>query len=330
MTTQEINASLKKIITQTSLPQAVRIGLSHLRHLYPHFNEKQLYQKIRFRSNPSLSFQKSEISSALLKYNDDGAYLEFTLNFLGIFGSSSPLPSHYSEMVLQDLDSDGALRDYLDLFNHHLEKFIYPIWEKHRHYVRYSHDLKDGYSKYVLSLMGLFDTHEKNSNGLNIHKLLPFLGTLMIRQKSSEMILPILRHYLDHEEIEIEQCIGRNVTIPMWQRSRLGMNNCILGKSMLAGNEVHSKNTKFRILLRCASWDELENYSTYGPKMKELELLMDYLLQEPLAYEVMLNIDSSEVKPWELTETNSSYLGINSVLGESTLSLNILFMSKGN
>jgi type VI secretion system protein ImpH len=108
------------------------------------------------------------------------------------------------------------------------------------------------------------------------------------------------------------------------------MNNCILGKSMLAGNEVHSKNTKFRILLRCASWDELENYSTYGPKMKELELLMDYLLQEPLAYEVMLNIDSSEVKPWELTETNSSYLGINSVLGESTSSLNILFMSKGN
>lgn len=330
MTTQEINESLKKIITQTTLPQMVRIALTHLRGFYPHFDEQQLYQKIRFRSNPSLSFQKSELSSAVLKHSEDGAYIELTLNFLSIFGSSSPLPSHYSEMVLQDIDNGGALKDYLDLYNHHLQKFIYPIWEKHRYYVRYSHGLGDEFSKYITSMMGLFDERRERRSGLNIHKLLPFLGLLMMRPKSAEMIIPILKHYLDHDAIEIVQCVGRNVAIPQEQRSLLGNTNMVLGKSILIGESVHSKNTKFQIVVNNVAWSELENYSVYGQKMEELDVLMDFLLQDPLQYEVVLNVASDQIHPWTLNTDNALYLGINTILGSREEALNIHFKSKGN
>lgn len=330
MTTQEINAELHSIITQTTLPQAVRLSLTYLKRLYPTLDSGELYSKIRFKANPSLAFQKSELSHAVLKYNEDGAYIELTLNFLATFGSSSPLPSHYSETVLQNADGDGVLKDFLDIFNHNLEKNIFPIWEKHRYYARYQHDLNDGFSKYILSFIGLYQQVENHQCRLDLHKLIPYLGLILLKQRSISTVLPILRHYLSHEHIFIEECIEKKVTIPAWQQVSLGEDNCALGKNFLIGDSIRSKNTMFRILLKSMPWNDLNAYSPVGTKMDDLAELLRFLFSEPLAYETVLEIDQEDICQLSLGDKQTSYLGVNTIIGNAENNLQVHFSQQGN
>ncbi len=324
---EEINEALEGIVTKATLPQAVRIALHYLKDYYPTLDAPELTEKIRYRANPSLSFQKSEIANAELKRNDDGVYVELTLNFLSIFGSASPLPSHYSETVLRSTDGEGPLRDFLDLFNHRLERFVYPVWLKHRYYIQHRNDLGDDFSKYVLSLMGLYGEHGREQRRLKLRKLLPYAGILGIRTPSSGILLTVLRRYLGHERIAIEQCVAHTVPIPEWQQCALGSGNCSLGMDFLAGETVTSLTGKFRIRLLEADWEELMEYGVHGERMGDLRELMDFVLREPFKYEVILHVPEAQVTRCELASKASGYLGINTVIGLPQGDLDVNFAS---
>ena len=94
-----------------------------------------------------------------------------TINFLSIFGASSPMPSSYCEMVLNSMDENRLLYDFLNIFNHNIEKFVYPVWERNRYYAQYQRDLSDKFSKYVLSFLGLYSYSTKKTDTLNLQKL---------------------------------------------------------------------------------------------------------------------------------------------------------------
>ncbi|HZF69897.1 MAG TPA: type VI secretion system baseplate subunit TssG [Sulfuricurvum sp.] len=322
-----MNKVLKEVVAKATLPQAIRLCIQHLRHYYPKLDAEALYKKIHFRANPSLAFQKSELSSATLQHNNEGVYIELTLNFLAIFGSASPLPSHYCEMVLQSSDTDHVLRDFLDVFNHNIQKFIYPIWVKHRYYIQYQNNLEDPFSKYILSILGLHGEHASKTSTLDLRKLMPYIGILSMRQKSSGTLLAIVRHYLSHDDIEIQQCIPDTVTIPEWQYSRLGDANCSLGKDFLAGESVKTNSTKFRIVLNSALWAELVAYGVDGTKMKELNDLIAFMLDEPLKYDVALKIPKKEIQRCILSDDQGGYLGVNSVIGIPQENLEVIFAS---
>lgn len=327
LTVEAINEALKEIAAKATLPQAVRISAQYLRHFYPTLEADALYKKIRFKANPSLAFQKSELSSAVMTHNEEGMNVELTLNFLSIFGSPSPLPSHYCETVLRSVDTDSILRDFLDVFNHHLQKFVYPIWLKHRYYVQYQKDLRDTFSKYMLSFLGLYAEYEHRTSRLNLQRLMPYIGMLGMRQKSAGMLLSILRHYLDHEHIEIEQCITNTMAIPSWQRCRLGAGGCTLGTDFLAGESIKSKSGKFRITVKSATWDALSAYSVHGTRMDELRELIGFMLNEPLDYEVALHVEQEKVARCELSCEESAYLGVNSIIGQPRGDLKVIFES---
>lgn len=327
MSMETVNATLKNVVVKAALPQAVRLCMEQLRPFYPELGAEELYRKIRFRANPSLSFQKSELSDAVMKRNGEGVSIELTLNFLAIFGSGSPLPSHYSEAVLRSADGDGVLRDFMDLFNHRLQRLRYPVWLKHRYYVQYETELTDRFSKYMLSLSGLYDGHRAGNSRLNLKKLMPYLGVLGMRQKSSGVVLAVLRHYLGHEETVIEPFVTQVVAIPEWQHSRLGDANCAMGRDFLMGESVRSKQGKFRIVLRSAVWEELGAYSMHGTMMAELKELLAFMLNEPMDFEVTLQLKKEQIVACRLGSESSACLGVNTVLGHSRDDLNVTFAS---
>lgn len=216
-----INLRMQQNMKKYTLPQAIRIIMHYLRLYYPNEEMPVLFKKIRFKSNPSLAFQKSEVQN--IQFIDkEKMHVEITINFLGIFGSSSPLPSHYSELVLRSFDEDKVLFDFLNLFNNNLQKFIYPIWEKQRYYIQFQRDLQDKFSKYMLSILGLYSNIKVDDNKLNFKKLMPYIGLLSMRQKSSGTLASIISHYLDYKKIEVLQCITMDSKIPSWQYAQLG------------------------------------------------------------------------------------------------------------
>lgn len=325
-----INQRIKKSRFNYSLPQSIRIVCAYLNKIHPELEYEKLYNKIVFKANPSLAFQKTEIGNINFYELNKDTKVEITLNFLGIFGSSSPMPSHFTEMILDSVDSDKILHDFLNLFNHHLQRFIFPIWKKHKYYMQYRHDLKDKFSKYILSFLGLYSNiNIENSSSLNLQKLIPYIGILSMKHKSAGTLKAIIRHYLSHDNIDIIQCVPSKYDIPAWQYSSLGNKNISLGSDFLIGESVVSKNGKFRILLKDASNNDLIKYSILGKKMEELNELISFSLNEPLEHDVCFEIKKDNKPKMILQEDKDIYLGINSWIGNSDYDEKIIIAQKG-
>jgi len=327
MSLEFINDKIKKIVTQLTLPQAIRLSCINLRKFYLNEEFEDLYEKIIFKSNPSLSFPHCEVSKIEFIENEQRVKVEITLNFLGIFGSSSPMPTHLSEMVLNSLEKDKVLYDFLTLFNHHIQKFIYPIWEKNRYYIQYKNDLSDRFSKYILSFLGLHSQGIANKK-LHLSKLIPYMGLLTMRYKSASTIRSVLRHYLDYDDINVNQCILSKFKIPSFQYANLGGNNVNLGKNFVIGNYVMNKNLKFQIVLNDVEQKELLSYSILGEKDKELKELISFILDEPLDYEVVLHIKKENKSTFVLSSESNNYLGVNSWIGTTHYDENIVLAQK--
>ena len=319
-----INKKLALSATKYSFPQAIRVAVTYLRDYYPLEDSETLYERFRFRANPSLSFAKTEISTLRFIETNEGVNVEVTMNFLSLFGASSPLPSHYSEMVLESADSDLVLKDFLNLFNHHLQKNLYPIWERYKYHIQYESSLGDQFSKYVLSIIGLYSQSQNKNSKLDLKKLLPYAGILSMKQKSTGSLVAVLRHYLEHDDLEIIQCIPMQENIPSWQYSHLGQENCSLSKDTLLGESVKTNSSKFQILLKNIFFDDLYKYSIHGEKMQELDELIALALNEPLEHELSLHIQKDNIQKCELSK---HHLGVNCFLGSARSDEKIILSS---
>jgi len=324
-----VNESIKKNIKKYTLSAAIRVISYHLRELYKKDDFVFLYKKIHFKSNPSLSFQKSEIHDIAFLNENNEIRVYITLNFLGIFGAGSPLPTHYNERVLESCEEDKVLHDFLNMFNNNLQKFIYPIWEKQKYYILYENKLQDKFSKYMLSVLGLYANASESNKQMNFNKLLPYLGILSMKQKSASTLSSIIKFYIDFEEIEIIQCMRMNSKIPSWQYGALGDENCALGESFLIGEFVTNRTSKFRILLKNATSKDMLRYSILGNKMDVLKDLVSFLVNEPLEYDVCLEVKKDKKDDFYLQQNKPQYLGVNTWIGKHIEDEQLLIAQKG-
>lgn len=315
MQIDKINSILKKITKNITLPVAIRLIHGTLKEWYPEKNSDELYEMLLFRTPPSLAFQKSDIYDIYFEKHDDSIRVNITLGFLSIFGASSPLPTHYNERILENSYETKVLVDFLEMLNHRLKKLIYPIWEKQRYYVSYQKDLKDAFSKYILSILGLYDQHRNRSTTINLHKLLPFSGILSMHQKSTTSLLAILRHYFEHEEIYIEEGVLTKSYFPRSQYFCLGEANSSLGEDTCIGTFVLTRHLKYCIYFNNIKWEDLIGFVLEKKKRKELKELIQLIQKTPLSYEVTFTLPANEIRPCLLGE-EPLYLGVNAWLGE--------------
>jgi type VI secretion system protein ImpH len=117
----------------------------------------------RFRPHLSLAFPPSQII-ALDPPDDEREMPLLSVTFIGLYGPSRVLPTHYTQNLLDThRDIRGperrALRDWLDLFNHRFTSLFYRSWEKYRFPVGYERGEArrpdgDTFTTAVRSLMG--------------------------------------------------------------------------------------------------------------------------------------------------------------------------------
>lgn len=131
----------------------------------------------RFRAHLSLSFPPSQII-ALDTPNDERTSPLLSVTFMGLYGPSGVLPTHYTQLLL-DLVRDvrgperRSLRDWLDLFDHRFISLFYRAWEKYRFHVAYDRGdafraTPDSFTLAIRSLMGLGTSGHQNR--LVIHR----------------------------------------------------------------------------------------------------------------------------------------------------------------
>src|SRR5690606_3012898 len=151
-TTAALNP-LRRGIREYSLFQGVLLVLDRLRTAHPHLDDEALYERLEFQANPSLGFPGSDIEHVEFFEEHGELRARLCINLPSLVGAGSPLPAFYGEQALGDDENGNPTREFLDLFNHRLQRLLLPIWQKYRYHARFSAGASDPFSAQLFALI---------------------------------------------------------------------------------------------------------------------------------------------------------------------------------
>ncbi len=204
---------------------------------------------VRFRSDFSYAFPTGDIRS--LESSEDESPDEMVVNFLGIatpasFGSL-PVP-YVEELRRQERQKNGAMRAFLDLFNHRLVSLFYRAWERSRPDVLCDLGEASAFEAALLALIGAESETALKRLPFDGRDLLARSGLLAMRPASASALCGLVQS-LCGIPARVEQFLPSWYEIDREDRTRLGQTNSRLGDDINLGNEVCLAQSRFRIRL---------------------------------------------------------------------------------
>ncbi|EJH8472982.1 TPA: type VI secretion system baseplate subunit TssG [Escherichia coli] len=282
-------------------------------------------ETVHFRASPDIAFPLRDIES--LEKNTAGQYV-MTTRFMGLSGSSSPLPGYYlDEMAWQQTQEGGSTTaDFLNLFTHRYTQFLYHIWRKYRWYVSFRNGGTDKISQRIYALIGLGNPRVRERLDICHSRLLAYAGILSGPGRSPAMICDLIAHCFDLHDVRLENWQFRRVAIPPDQQTRLGrrepdaegkmQGKSVLGVNFVLGSRVPDYSGKFML---CISNLSLPRYMAFLPDGEEylaLTTFVAFLLRDQFAWDLRLSLAPGQIGGMRLGDKRSSQLGRTSFIGK--------------
>jgi type VI secretion system protein ImpH len=238
-------------------------------------------EMVRFRSRITLDFPASEIHE-LARTDDehtDQERIDMFVNFMGMVGVSGALPTHYTELVLDRLrQRDTAMWAFLDIFTHRSVSLFYRAWAKYRFPVGYERG-DDDFTSYLFDLAGLGTKGLRGRMALEDESLLPYTGLIAQKPHSANALENILSDYFSIRA-KVDQFFGQWIELSQDDLASLGVANCILGRSAIAGTRIWDQQSKFRLRLGPLKFQQfqafLPNGSAHAPLRSIVRLIVGY------------------------------------------------------
>lgn len=283
--------------------------------------ERELHEQgvdnVWFRVSPSLGFPASDVESIrqIESVNGDTA-TEITVNFLGLHGASSPLPSHMLETAAWSQGEEGVQQAFNDFFSHRLIWLFYMSWRKYRYFVRYQPDATDQFSDWMFALIGIKGKETRGTSGIPWAKLLTYLGVLAARTRSAEMISGVIAHAFTLDDVTVREFEDRVVVIPEDQRAYLNQQGMSLGQDLTIGSTAQDRAAKFTIVISVLSFERFRDFLPSGIDYPRLKELVEFLLKDQLPYDIELHFASGEVPDCIVNKHKHADLGWTTFLGD--------------
>jgi len=244
---------------------------------------------VRFRSRMGFGFPGAEIDKIVPASDDHPA--EMIVNFLGLAGAHGPLPAVYTEALLNN--RQGALRDFLDIFNHRLILLLYRIHVLHHPELTCKDPSQGLLANHLFSLIGLGrdpDSALRNRMAFPDRSLLHYSGLLAQRTRSVSGLATLLSDYFQIG-VEIQEFVGAWGELAEEQCTRLGERlgcNQILGESALLGRRIWEQNAG--IVIRMGPLDR-ETYTSLlpdGERHRSLNDMVRFYLGDEIDFSLRL------------------------------------------
>jgi type VI secretion system protein ImpH len=274
-------------------------------------------EALRFRPQLSFEFPASDITSTeVVKDSEGRRRLLVETTFMGLYGSASPLPSYFTEDLLQEREEDSLVRGFLDLFHHRLISFLYRCWAKYRYFVQFERGADDEFSRRVLSVMGLGLPGAEGKAWIPPARVLRYAGLLSRTPCSLATLRCLLSDYFEDVAVDVEPFVPRWVVIPTHSRCRLGVQACRLGEDSQLGERVLDYSGKFRVTVGPLSCERYFDFLPGGKRLTELESLVRLACSDLLEFEVELKLEAVGVpEPRLYGQAGSLRLGHTAWLG---------------
>ena len=312
---------IKQLFTQSSkfsFIQAIR-----LLELNSKSNDDVLESKIRTHPRLSLDFPNSDIVD--ITKEDD--VIKLTVTFMGLYGESSPLPTFYTETLLEEQrDDKSVMREFIDIFNIPIYQAYFKVWLKNQLGIR----LDEFNDPKVMDLLHVFSGMPKEhlrQKYQDSYSLLKYAALNMQYPRSAEALRTLISDIIDNDTIEIIQCIKQMASIPKTQYCSLGEKNSILDDNLHLGDKIKDRMGKFRVSIGDLDMKSFNLLLPNGEKFNSLVRAVRLYLGESLNWDLQLTLRDDAYKAITLGDDENVKLGLNTWLGTNT-KVRTLFLDK--
>jgi len=264
---------------------------------------------VRIRPELSLAFPASDIAHIKELTTKKGPDFLVTATFLGLYGTSSPLPTFYTEDLMDEAGEDiSATRDFLDIINHRLFSLLFRCWNKYRRFLQVVEEKNPQALEQLFCLSGLGEKELREN--IEPYSLIRYTGLFTQSPRSAAGLETLLKDALGGIPIEVIPCIKRRVSIPPDQRLSVGVTGSSLGEDSFIGSWIDDRMGKFRIRIGPLKEEKFHALSHGSPDHKRLAFLTRFYLTDPLEYDIEMILQSGEARPIQLGVHKWSGLGI--------------------
>lgn len=257
-------------------------------------------ERIRFKPHEGLGFPAADVKKVELV--DDGEkppYSQVVATFMGLYGIDSPMPSHFSNLLVADDEENWALRDFLDIFNHRLYSLFYRSWKKYRPALHFKAPGTDAFSHRLLCLAGV-DPATADSWPVAPLRLVPLAARLTCPVRSVEGLGRLLTTFFSDVAVRVVENVARWAAISQPPRLGRGPINQRLGETAIIGRRLVDRTGKFRLVLGPLGFERYLTLLPGGETAALLHGLVQFYIPDFLAYDVELLLQTEDIPPIKL------------------------------
>ena len=260
----------------------------------------------RLKTRPALGMGFPGTDLQKIELRADGGY-EITANFLGLYGVTSPLPTHYTEELLVQLaDGFSVNREFLDIFAQSIYPNVFRAWLKPRASLRIVEYDDTDMLDILYAFVGIPASSRKADVGSG---LLLRCGALFSQQtRSAAGLQAVVEACFPDVDVEVKQLQQVWVKIADDQTFQLGMQACVLGEDSHVGRFCRSFSG-ITICLSEVDKDVFGQFLPGGKRYAQLHFLVDYYLNEPLPVRVELSLLRGAAESTQLSGSRWGRLG---------------------
>ena len=274
--------------------------------------EDQNKRSIHSEPRLSFSFPASDVSEIHEDMNGD---FNIIVNFLGLFGVSSPLPAFYTEKLMDDEKDDiSASKTFMTLINDRFYELLFQVWLKNNIHLRVVEFEDPRQTDQLFSFLGLIEKQNRKELDKPF-ELLRYAGLFSQHPRSAMALETILQDAFKDIPVTVIPAQLRKVNIPNDQIYFLGKPHTAVGHNVMIGSELMDRMGKFRLEIGPMDAHQFNTFIPGGENFKKGTSLVALFLTDPLEYDIKVILKKGEVKTARLgTPADWSSLGISTWL----------------
>ncbi|MFH1139987.1 MAG: type VI secretion system baseplate subunit TssG [Pseudomonadota bacterium] len=311
----DLKTDLKEdLFTKTraySFFQAIRLLRLFQRDLTGEETAEALFHEVlRIRPLLSLSFPGTDLYSVEKKQFNNQVHYLLTATFLGLYGASSPLPTHYTEDLLEEASDDRSVtRDFLDIFSDPFYRLFFQSWSKYRWFLKIGEEDDQSYLERLFCLVGL-GLGEFRDKMPNARELLRYIGLFSQFPRSAMGLETLLTDAMGCGPVRVTSAAVHPAPIPEDQRCCLGAEEgAILGDDCYLGVEIEDRTGKIIVTAGPMGEEAYHSFLPGSPSNERIKSLINFFLIQPLTVDLELIIKKEETAHLTLGDEKWSSLG---------------------
>lgn len=266
---------------------------------------------IFLRTNKSLKHPNREIKEVSFFQNEQEIALELIVNFMGLHGVSSQLPSYMLDTLSRNEDENKGWSLFFDFFNNYLLWIFFETVSVKNYPRSFNRNFSDAISKILFNILGINDEDIAK-------KYLSFAPLLLSLRRPKIHIEKVLQSNFNlHNKLSIIENLPHQIFIATSQKNKLGIKNHILGKNVILGDKFLSYQNKIAIFIQNIEYQEAIEYLPNASKHKELKESIMFLTNNEFCVDLYLKINYSHKMSFILGDTSTAKLGWAKILGKT-------------